>query len=178
MREENDLSELYERALRREHRISYLEKKKLPPIIIQSHQKLLKNYEALIAAHPSKPKTLEEEIRIKLDIIDFNIFNHRNIGGLCNDCVNYLSNRIINGEVDTTRAKERIKAIQPDDIVCTKIKPALLAKEPMPAICPYYEQDEILAGGLGYNDIRTWEKLRQKYESMLPESQKGPRKRF
>jgi hypothetical protein len=179
MQEEPEtLQKLYERALFREYKVTRGEKRKAPPIIIATDQERLKYYEALIAARPSKPKTLEEEVRIKLDYINFKIFYSRKIHGLCADCQNYLRNQIINEESSMTICKEKISAIQPDDIVCTKISPNLREKEPMPAICPYYQQDEILACGLGDTDVSIWEKLKKKYESMIPASQKEPKKRF
>ncbi len=172
------LIELYDRIIKREYKILQLEKKKAPPIIIRTHQEMLQKYEEQVAAHPLKPNSIQEEANMKINCISVTMEYLKERSGLCDDCTNYLPNRIIDEEHNSDRAKERIRAIKLDDIVCTKTTPGLRDEEPKPIICPFYHQDEFLAGGLGYQDLAIWENLKKKYESLLPESREEPKKRF
>ena len=174
---EQNLIELYDLVLLSEYQLMSAKKIAAPRVLITNAQQSLKRLEEIIVKHPERPKTRDAEVRMKLGLIALRIkFYQRDIG-LCIYCNNYLPNQIEKSESDESVAAERIEAIKPDDIVCTKIPRGLRDKDPMPVVCPHYENSGF-PSGLTDTNVQIWERLQEKYKLMLPGSQKEAKKRF
>jgi len=136
--------------------------------------------EEKIKHHPDRPKTTEEELQLKQEIIQENIDYHLKQSGLCYSCEHYLPGRetITDAEIEL---QARIRhGLDPDANVCEKV--GLSAKDAPLIICPHYQKSarymQLYLDSSRGKDLALWEALQKKYgmpSEQRPTPEKKPR---